>query len=444
MRIVVIGGTGLIGSKLVRTLTEHGHDAVAAAPSTGVNTYTGCRTARGLGRCIGGRRRVELAVARRLGHGVLPDRDDQSARRPNAAAGVTHHVALSVVGTASNWREQSGYFKAKLAQEKLISDGPIPYTIVHATQFFEFLATLADSATVGGTVALPAALFQPMAAADVARGVAIAAIGTPVNGISRNRRPAAVLPARSHPDGTDCHAGTTARSLPIPPPSTGAWISTNARSSRVTARLCSKPGSRTGSSKRPPRHSGIRWMSTRRSEPDGGAQLHRSAGPAGGAGARARSRVVGTVRIQHPAVASLRGHRRAAGGTKEGRRRAGLARGLPWDEREYEMYPRRNEFPLPRATFGFRPTTLQLAGYRARGLGGRQRAAIANWACFGAPAALFCYIDRGLGLPQWADLGMYLQTVMLLLRAEGLHSCPQMAWAQVAPPSRRWCHLLTV
>jgi nitroreductase len=108
-----------------------------------------------------------------------------------------------------------------------------------------------------------------------------------------------------------------------------------------------------------------------------------------------------------------------------------VAHGDPWDEREYEMYPRQLKSP-----YGERRSTFGKERYSALCVAredweARQRAAIANWNCFGAPAALFCYIDRDLGRPQWADVGMYLQTVMLLLRAEGLHSCPQMAWSQV-------------
>ena len=108
-----------------------------------------------------------------------------------------------------------------------------------------------------------------------------------------------------------------------------------------------------------------------------------------------------------------------------------VAAGDPWDEREYEMYP-----PALKSPYGERRSAFGKERYSALGIAredweARQRAAIANWDCFGAPAALFCYIDRDLGRPQWADVGMYLQTVMLLLRAEGLHSCPQMAWSQV-------------
>jgi uncharacterized protein YbjT (DUF2867 family) len=182
MRIVVIGGTGLIGSKLVHALTERGHDAVAAAPSTGVNTFTG----EGLSEALAGAS-VVVDVSN------SPTLDDAAIEffrtattnvlEAEKAAGVGHHVALSVVGTES-LAKQSGYFEGKLLQEKLIADGPIPYSIVHATQFFEFVQTLADSSTVDGVVRMPPAFFQPMAAVDVAEGVAIAAVGDPVNGIT--------------------------------------------------------------------------------------------------------------------------------------------------------------------------------------------------------------------------------------------------------------------
>jgi uncharacterized protein YbjT (DUF2867 family) len=182
MRIVVIGGTGLIGSKLVHALTERGHDAVAAAPSTGVNTFTG----EGLSEALAGAS-VVVDVSN------SPTLDDAAIEffrtattnvlEAEKAAGVGHHVALSVVGTES-LAKQSGYFEGKLLQEKLIADGPIPYSIVHATQFFEFVQTLADSSTVDGVVRMPPAYFQPMAAVDVAEGVAIAAVGDPVNGIT--------------------------------------------------------------------------------------------------------------------------------------------------------------------------------------------------------------------------------------------------------------------
>jgi uncharacterized protein YbjT (DUF2867 family) len=183
MKIVVIGGTGLIGSKLVHGLTEHGHDAVAAAPSTGVNAVTG----EGLSDVLAGAQVVvDVSNSPSFEEAAATEFFNKSTTNllaGEAEAGVAHHVALSVVGT-DRLAPQSGYFRAKLAQEKLISAGPIPYTIVHATQFFEFLNVIADSATVGDTVRLPSALIQPMASADVAEAVAIAAVGAPVNGIT--------------------------------------------------------------------------------------------------------------------------------------------------------------------------------------------------------------------------------------------------------------------
>lgn len=191
MKLVVIGGTGLVGSKVVQSLTARGHEAVAAAPSTGVNTVTG----EGLAEVMAGAS-VVVDVSN------SPALDDSAIEFFRTAttnlltaeqnAGVRHHVALSVVGT-EDLAAQSGYFQGKLLQEKLISEGPIPFSIVHATQFFEFINTLADSATEGDTVVLPPKYFQPMAAVDVAEGVAIAAVGESVNGIAEIGGPDMVL-----------------------------------------------------------------------------------------------------------------------------------------------------------------------------------------------------------------------------------------------------------
>jgi len=181
MKIVVIGGTGLIGSKLVAKLDEQGHDAVPASPDTGVNTVTGDGLSEVL---IGASVVVDVSNA--------PDWDDDAVMRffttssrnllaAEASAGVGHHVALSVVGT--DRLIESGYFRAKLAQEQLIEDSSIPYTIVHATQFFEFMNGIADEATDGNTVRLPSALIQPMAAVDVASALAQVAVGPPMNRI---------------------------------------------------------------------------------------------------------------------------------------------------------------------------------------------------------------------------------------------------------------------
>jgi len=181
MKIVVIGGTGLIGSKLVNKLREHGHEAVAAAPNTGVNTLTG----EGLTEALRGASVVvDVSNSPSWEDAAVLNFFETSTRNlltHEAAAGVGHHVALSVVGT--DLLSESGYFRAKIAQEKLIQESQIPYTIIHATQFFEFLKGLADISMVDGKVHLPPVLFQPMAADDVASAVGRIAIASPVNGI---------------------------------------------------------------------------------------------------------------------------------------------------------------------------------------------------------------------------------------------------------------------
>jgi uncharacterized protein YbjT (DUF2867 family) len=181
MKIVVIGGTGLIGSKLVSKLRENGHEAIAAAPNTGVNTITG-----------EGLAEVLKAASVVVDVSNSPDWEDSAVMKffetstrnlltHEAAERVRHHVALSVVGT--DRLSESGYFRAKIAQEKLIKQSSIPYSIVHATQFFEFLKGLADISMVGDKVHLPPVLFQPMAADDVASAVGRVAVGPVVNGI---------------------------------------------------------------------------------------------------------------------------------------------------------------------------------------------------------------------------------------------------------------------
>jgi uncharacterized protein YbjT (DUF2867 family) len=181
MKIVVIGGTGLIGSKLVAKLDEQGHEAVPASPNTGVDTLTG----KGLPEALEGAEVVvDVSNSPNWEDDAVMYFFQTSSRNVLAAeaeAGVGHHVALSVVGT--DRLTESGYFRAKLAQEQLIERSPIPYSIVHATQFFEFVKGIADEATDGNEVRLPPALFQPMAADDVAAGVARVAVGRPVNGI---------------------------------------------------------------------------------------------------------------------------------------------------------------------------------------------------------------------------------------------------------------------
>jgi uncharacterized protein YbjT (DUF2867 family) len=181
MKIVVIGGSGLIGSKLVTKLREHGHEAVAASPDSGVNTVTG----EGLAEVLKGASVVvDVSNSPSWEDAAVLKFFETSTRNLlsyEAAARVGHHVALSVVGT--DRLSESGYFRAKIAQEKLIKEASIPYSIVHATQFFEFLKGLADISIEGGKVHLPPVLFQPMAADDVASGVARIAVGPPVNGI---------------------------------------------------------------------------------------------------------------------------------------------------------------------------------------------------------------------------------------------------------------------
>ena len=180
MKIVVIGGTGLIGSKTVAQLQQRGHEAVAAAPNTGVNTITGDGLADAL---AGAAVVIDVSNSPSLGEKEAMDFFGTSARNIAAAersAGVKHHVALSVVGT--DRLQDSGYFRAKLGQENLIKNSPIPYSLVHATQFFEFIRTIADISTDHVTVRLPPVQFQPMAAEDVAKAAADTALARPANG----------------------------------------------------------------------------------------------------------------------------------------------------------------------------------------------------------------------------------------------------------------------
>jgi len=181
MKIVVIGGSGLIGSKLIALLQQRGHEAIAASPSTGVNTLTG----EGLAAALAGAQVVvDVANSPSFEDAAVLHFFETSGRNllaAEAAAGVRHHVALSVVGTER--LQGSGYFRAKLVQERLIEASKIPYTIVRATQFMEFLAAIAQSGTEGQTVRLPSAHLQPVAAQDVALAMADAALGAPVNGM---------------------------------------------------------------------------------------------------------------------------------------------------------------------------------------------------------------------------------------------------------------------
>lgn len=181
MKILVIGGTGLIGSKLVKLLAERGHEAIAASPATGVNTVTG----EGLDAALAGVDVVvDVANSPSFEDKAVLEFFQISGRNLLAAekrAGVRHHVALSVVGTRR--LAESGYFRGKIAQEDLIEAAGIPYTIVHSTQFFEFLGGIVQSGTQGDEVRLSSAYVQPIASDDVAQAMADATLGAPVNGI---------------------------------------------------------------------------------------------------------------------------------------------------------------------------------------------------------------------------------------------------------------------
>jgi uncharacterized protein YbjT (DUF2867 family) len=189
VKIVVIGGTGLIGSKVVADLTEHGHEAVPASPRLGINTITG----EGLADALRGASVVvDVSNSPNFEYLTALEFFATSTRHlltTERSAGVRHHVALSVVGTEELSERgdltgsTAGYFLAKLVEEALVRTSGIPYSIVHATQFFEFLGAIADVSTDAGTVRLPPVAFQPMAAADVATAVARVAAGEPANGL---------------------------------------------------------------------------------------------------------------------------------------------------------------------------------------------------------------------------------------------------------------------
>ena len=180
MKIVVIGGTGLIGSKTVSILRQGGHDVVAASPNSGVNTITG----EGLREALAGAQVVvDLSNSPSFEDKAVLEFFETSGRHLLAAeteAGVKHHVALSIVGTDRT--PDNGYFRAKVAQEKLIKASGVPYTIIRATQFMEFLGGIADSCTNGKTVSVSPGLFQPIASDDVAAAVSDAALAEPRNG----------------------------------------------------------------------------------------------------------------------------------------------------------------------------------------------------------------------------------------------------------------------
>ncbi|TXK34004.1 SDR family oxidoreductase [Nonomuraea sp. C10] len=180
MKIVVVGGTGLIGSKLVAKLDERGHDAVAASPSTGVNALTG----EGLAEVLEGASVVvDVSKASSFEEAAVREYFETSTRNLLAAeaeAGVGHHVVLSIVG--ADRPPARPYFRAKVAQEKLVEESSIPFSLVRATQFFEFVPSIADEATDGGKVRMAPVLFQPIAGDDVARAVGRVSVGEPTNG----------------------------------------------------------------------------------------------------------------------------------------------------------------------------------------------------------------------------------------------------------------------
>ena len=180
MKIVIIGGSGLIGKKLVKNLRQRGHEVVAASPSSGVNTLTGEGLAEAI---VGASVVVDVANSPSFEDKAVLEFFETSGRNllaAEAAAGVGHHIALSVVGT--DRLLASGYYRAKLAQENLIKASAIPYTIVRATQFFEFVGAIAQSATDGQTVRLPPALMQPIVSDDVAAALAEIAVAEPLDG----------------------------------------------------------------------------------------------------------------------------------------------------------------------------------------------------------------------------------------------------------------------
>ena len=183
MKIAVVGGTGLIGTRLVATLEGQAHDVVVASRATGVNSYTG----EGLAEALEGVETVvDVSNSGYLDEAGALDFFYGSTLNLltfGAAAGVSHYVGLSVVGTDRLAASEGGYFAAKLAQEKLITASGLSYSIVHATQFFEFITSIADAATSGGVVSVAHALIQPMAADDVAAAVAQVAVGAPVGGM---------------------------------------------------------------------------------------------------------------------------------------------------------------------------------------------------------------------------------------------------------------------
>ena len=252
MKIVIVGASGLIGSKLVATLDARGHQTVAASPDTGVNTLTG----EGLAHALAGASVVvDVSNASSFEDAAALEFFDTSTRNllaAQAAAGVRHHVALSVVGTGR--LPESGYFRAKRAQEELIEESSIPYSIVRATQFFESLDHIAAQATDDNTVRLPPALIRPIAADDVAGALGVVSVGPPVNGIVEIAGPDRflldeVVRARLGASG-DSRAVITDPRRP-----TSVSRRASGASSPATTRTSPTPASKTGSRRRHPRSS---------------------------------------------------------------------------------------------------------------------------------------------------------------------------------------------
>jgi uncharacterized protein YbjT (DUF2867 family) len=190
MKIVVVGGTGRLGSQVVAELQHRGHEAVAAAPSTGFDTISGAGVAEGL---AGAQVVVDVSNAPSFEEAAVLQFFQTSTGTLLAAernAGTKHHVVLSIVG--ADRAPDSGYMRAKVAQEQLVADGGVPYTIIRATQFFEFLGGIADSATTDGTVRLPSAHLQPIAVSDLAVAVADVVEGAPIDGVVEVAGPEAI------------------------------------------------------------------------------------------------------------------------------------------------------------------------------------------------------------------------------------------------------------
>jgi uncharacterized protein YbjT (DUF2867 family) len=190
MKVVVVGGTGRLGSQVVAELQRRGHDAVAAAPSTGFDTISGAGVAEGL---TGAQVVVDVANAPSFEDTAVLQFFQTSTGTLLAAerkTGIRHHVVLSIIG--SDREPDSGYLRAKVAQEQLVANGGVPYTIIRATQFFEFLGAIADSNTTDGTVRLPSAHLQPIAASDLAVAVADVVEGSPTNAIVEVAGPEAI------------------------------------------------------------------------------------------------------------------------------------------------------------------------------------------------------------------------------------------------------------